>query len=200
MFKKILGVFVAFGKYLKDDYFGFGATVPQVEDIEPRPMLTIFWLEDEPRRMTHYYEVVKAELAEIADLELRMFSDVDEAWVFVQEHYRQIDVAILDIMLPPGNFCKDDRDEEVSLGFRTGARFFERMCQLKKIPTIFFTNVYDLSLQQRLAILGMQGFFQKKSLLPHEFANEVRKVAKVCLEAKELFTKGHAPNTCTSKS
>ena len=127
----------------------------------------ILFVDDEGRRVESYVDELR-----FAGFDVKHISNADEALEFVKANYRQIDLAIVDIMMPAGP-AFDDVDTEN--GLRTGIRLYERIRTLSlNLPVAFLTNVAE----DDVALRADSGFryFVKRRYLPHEFAEEIREL------------------------
>ncbi|HEX9943129.1 MAG TPA: response regulator [Thermoanaerobaculia bacterium] len=129
----------------------------------------ILFVDDDDKRM----ESIIDELS-LSGLDVRFYSDVDEAVTFFETHSEEVKLLILDIMMPHGsNF----NAEETELGLRTGVRFFKKIREARyDLPVIIFTNVSDQDVSERFGKENRCAFLQKRDFLPFEFAEEVRRV------------------------
>jgi CheY-like chemotaxis protein len=127
----------------------------------------ILLVDDEKRYMDSYAE----------ELELQAFAvtvkrDVDDAWRFLEQHLVDIELLILDIMMPPGEFLMD---ADTNKGLRTGVRFFERARQLSSaLPIIVLTNVSDAAVVEQFRGEPNCSFCRKEDYLPFELADEIK--------------------------
>jgi CheY-like chemotaxis protein len=129
----------------------------------------ILVIDDEAREMDSYVQELR-----LCGFEVSFFREVDAALEFFGEHMRDIDLLILDIMMPPGNAFKD---ENTLRGLRTGLFFFERVrSSVPEVPTIILTNVSDPHIAARFEHAANCLYLRKEDYLPFELAEEVRYV------------------------
>jgi len=129
----------------------------------------ILLVDDEKREMDSY-----AMELELSGYEVSFQKDVDDASRFFKENVDQIDLLILDIMMPPGSSFKD---VDTQLGLRTGIRFYEKIRETApNLPVIIFTNVSDEHVAERFRRESQCSFLRKEDYFPFEFAEEVKKV------------------------
>ncbi len=75
---------------------------------------------------------------ELSGFEVVWKTDVDAALTFLKRNPQQIDLLILDIMMPAGRAFKDEDTQD---GLRTGFHFYERArVMAPHLPIIMFTN------------------------------------------------------------
>jgi CheY-like chemotaxis protein len=94
----------------------------------------IFFIDDERRRMRSYVQALESE-----NFTVKFESDVSKAVTFYDQNACEIELLILDIMLPFGSaFTSQETDD----GLRTGLCLHERIRDKDPcIPIIIFTNI-----------------------------------------------------------
>ncbi len=91
---------------------------------------------------------------------------------FLENRANEIDMIILDVMMPPGT--KLDR-EQTSYGLRTGIVFYDLIRKkLPILPILVFTNYSDEDLEKRLENDPNCRFYQKTDFLLEDLFNEVK--------------------------
>ncbi len=103
-----------------------------------------------------------------------VFEDnVDAGFATLQERLADIDLLILDIMMPAG---KHRTSAETSYGLRTGLSLYKEVRQLApRLPIVVLTNVNDAKLEAELA-QPLVWFYQKDSILPDELRCEIETI------------------------
>jgi len=93
----------------------------------------ILFIDDEPTTDLFFDEL------QGRGLPIRKFRSVDEAWEYLAKTNKPLDLAIVDVMMPPGElFSKDD----VSDGLHTGLSFYKLIRQkYETIPVYLLTNL-----------------------------------------------------------
>lgn len=129
----------------------------------------ILFIDDEPRHMESYLQEL-----EFSDFNVVLHYNVDDALDFFESNIDQIQLIILDIMMPPGK-----RFKELGSGLRTGVKVFEMIrSQAKEIPVIILTNVSDGKLENDFRTEKNCLFMRKEDYLPFEFVLEIKKLVK----------------------
>ena len=129
----------------------------------------ILFVDDEGRYMDSY----RAELM-LAGYDVSFQKDVDWALPFLVEHLDDVELLILDIMMPPG---QSFQDAETHGGLRTGVPFYEKIRELApRLPVIIFTNVSDEQLAKRFRAEANCRFLRKENFLPYELVATVREI------------------------
>ncbi len=130
----------------------------------------ILFVDDEMREMDSY----KLEL-EMSKYTVVFEPDVDKALAFLEEAYNDIELLILDIMMPQGKNFEAARHE----GLRTGVDFYESIRKTHpELPVIILTNVSDESVRERFNGEAYCWFRQKTRVLPYELAECVDEILK----------------------
>lgn len=115
----------------------------------------ILFIEDESRQNESYREEF-----EMSGYQVVLKRKVDEALAFLREQASQIQLVILDVMMPPGEALKD---VDTALGLRSGLRLFEKIRQeVPGLPVIVLTNVTDQSVRDFFMSNGVP-YLQKKN-------------------------------------
>lgn len=99
----------------------------------------ILFIDDEERLMDSHRQHLEFRLADLQK-ELKYFSDVDEAMEFFAAHKDELELVILDVMMPPGhNFDKDSNH-----GLKTGFLVYRKFRSASPhLPILFYTNSAD---------------------------------------------------------
>lgn len=116
----------------------------------------ILFIDDEPRRIQSYVDEL-----EKSGYEVEPATDVDYAFVYFVKNMKKIDLLIMDVMMPPGENCKD-QDAQTELGLRTGILLSDKIRQIDTdVPIIVLTNVVDDELEKKMMVEKIE-FFKKK--------------------------------------
>ena len=105
----------------------------------------IVFIDDEQRKMESYVEEIR--LSKIKNTTtnyvVKFISNIDEALDYFSSQQDDIDLLILDIMMPIGNYLNSSSAQD---GLRTGICFYEKIRkENSEIPIIIFTNVPEKS-------------------------------------------------------
>jgi DNA-binding response OmpR family regulator len=129
----------------------------------------ILFVDDELRYVDSYAEELKME-----GFELSPHESVDSAVRFFDQSRDQVELLILDIMMPPGTVFKDVDTEG---GLRTGLAFYRHVRErAAKLPVFILTNVSDPAVDERFQGEDNCWFFRKDQCLPFELAEHVKKL------------------------
>jgi CheY-like chemotaxis protein len=125
----------------------------------------IFFVDDDRRYIKDYVE----------EIESRHYSvihkhSIDDAFKSAIEHIHDIQLLVVDMMMPPGDLL-DERDNEN--GKRTGILFIKKLEEeigRIEFPLIVFThvNIERLDFQCRK--------YQKEDYTPDDFANKIEQI------------------------
>lgn len=129
----------------------------------------ILMIDDEPRQMDSYHREL-----EFCGYAVEYCANVDEALRVLAAQGAQVELLILDIMMPPGAAFKDADTQQ---GLRTGERFFEQVrAERPDLPVMILTNVSRARLEKRFKRERACRLLQKEEYLPFELAEEVEKM------------------------
>lgn len=110
-----------------------------------------------------------------AGFEVEWKTDIDAALEFFVLNRRNIDLLILDVMMPPGRAF---RDEDTQDGLRTGLFFYDRIRAMEpELPVVILTNFPDERAMQKYRGANCE-VFRKIDLFPHELAEEIDRILK----------------------
>lgn len=110
-------------------------------------------------------------------------TNVDEAASFFMENLESIKLLVLDIMMLPGDIFKN---ADTAGGLRTGINFYQLVRkQSVDLPVFIFTSVTDDQVAKWFRKEPKCWFGEKKDYLPHEFADEVKKVTPPPVKIEE---------------
>jgi CheY-like chemotaxis protein len=127
----------------------------------------IFFVDDERRRMRSYVEALESE-----NFEVEFEYNVSKAVTFYEQNAREIELFILDVMLPSGDAFNNQQTDD---GLRTGICLHDRIRdENPHIPIIIFTNINIDELSnvksKRTKVLN------KEYQLPFDLVEEVKKM------------------------
>lgn len=105
----------------------------------------ILFIDDEARLMDSHRQHLEFKLADYQK-ELKYFSDVDAAMAFFTAHKDELELAILDVMMPPGHSF----DKDSNHGLKTGYLIFKKFREASPdLPILFYTNSADEALANK---------------------------------------------------
>ena len=129
----------------------------------------ILFVDDEKRRMSSYVDEL-----EFSNYHVDFKSDIDSALAALEQKQDQIELLILDIMMPIG---KNFSDIQNNNGLRTGVFFYRKIRQQNAtLPIIIFTNVSDKNLARDIDQDSKTSFYQKENLCPFMLAEKVKEM------------------------
>ena len=127
----------------------------------------ILMIDDEKRTLDSYLQ----ELA-LSDFMVRYESSVDAGLKCLEENVNEIELLILDLMMPYGQAFNEDETEK---GLRTGIVFYERVRKANAhLPVMILTNNVDEGIRRVFEQEPHCRFFRKEDLLPFELADAVK--------------------------
>lgn len=125
----------------------------------------ILIVDDEPRQVDSYLQELK-----FSRFEVELKEDVDEALDFVRQRRHEIELLILDIIMPPGGLGPEDTRQ----GLRSGLVFFDRVRGLvPDLPVLVLTNVSDRRAADHFRGRERVRLLLKEDWLPFELVEEV---------------------------
>lgn len=105
----------------------------------------ILFIDDEARLMDSHRLNLEFRLEDYGK-ELRYFSEVDEATKYFVDHKDELDLVILDVMMPPG----DSFDKDSNHGLITGYLIYKSFRKASPdLPILFYTNSADEALASK---------------------------------------------------
>lgn len=135
----------------------------------------ILFVDDEPRIMDSFKYYLEIKLAEIGK-ELNFFSNVDEAMEFYKTNSSNLELVILDVMMPGG---KSFDFKKSNGGLRTGFVFYQEIRKnSSEIPIFIFTNSIDEDAKTEIEKDKRAKFLQKRDYLLNDFWDEVKSYLK----------------------
>ena len=129
----------------------------------------IIFIDDEPDFISPYTDAFR-----FSDFEVKIIDDVDTAWNLIEKNTDEVDVVILDVMMPPGRLFDDHDTKE---GLRTGLRFLELMKKLdERIPVVCLTNADTRSFPE---INHSNHFvYEKKDIDPWKLVDKMSEIKR----------------------
>lgn len=131
----------------------------------------ILFIDEEPK----WVEVYQRELRD-SGYQVVPATSTDEALSLLSAHQDQVELIILDIMMPAGPALRDANTER---GRRTGVFLYRELRRLAPdVPFIILTNVSDPEVEKAFEKEDRCRFIHKYEYLPHE----VREIAQSMLQ------------------
>ncbi|MEL6442177.1 MAG: response regulator [Cyanobacteria bacterium J06621_8] len=129
--------------------------------------------DDEARLIDSYKMELELEL----NCEVKIISNTDKLLEFLQTGNKQVDLLILDVMMPPGsNHTISDRNHQE--GLNTGLIIYEILREKGiSLPIVIFTNSVRDEQNQIVTKISQDDkakFLQKEDYLPFELADEIK--------------------------
>lgn len=126
----------------------------------------ILFVDDEERRVKSYIQEFQ-----YSGYQVEFRSDVDSALDFFYEKYKQIELLVLDVMMPPGIAFKDF---DTKYGLRTGIALYRKIRgENFTCPILFLTNVSSHS-ENELDLDKNTLFLEKEDYLPFQLVDQVK--------------------------
>ena len=135
----------------------------------------ILLIDDDKRQMASY----------VAELRLRGFevtheTYVDQALRFLEEGLPEVELLILDVIMPSGESFRDQPTEH---GLRTGVYIYERIRETQRnLPIIVFSDAHPADISRVIEGDPHCQFFEKRDLYPFELADAVEKTLTLISE------------------
>ena len=130
-------------------------------------MAKILFVDDENRRAQLYLDEL---LQSGHDTVLK--TETDEALTYLQQN-QDIDVLILDIMMPPGIKFAGKTEQ----GLDTGVVLYDEIRRIApRLPVIVLTNVSDREVAQKFRNENNCWYYPKSDVLPFELAEDIREI------------------------
>lgn len=127
---------------------------------------TILFLDDDPKRMSSYVDFLEQN-----GYDTTLESDSSEAIKTVRERRNEIDLIVIDMMMPTEQRLKHETD----YGRRTGLYLLKEIRKISDdIPIIVLTVVRDSSLRKETEILGASPYLEKP-IMPSRLEEEIKK-------------------------
>lgn len=134
--------------------------------------MNIIFIDDEQEQIEVYKEDLDIAAREKGNILLRilMFDNLQKAYQYIKENFNNIDIIILDIMMPGGDeFHEKDEDP---MGLKSGIYFYQEVKRIcPNLDIRFFTNVTNLEMEK---LIGSDTvIYYKDQLLPFELTKEI---------------------------
>jgi CheY-like chemotaxis protein len=127
----------------------------------------ILFVDDEERRIESYVEELRA-----LGLIVEYVSNADAAWDYFHVNHCDMDMVILDVMMPAG---EQSENFDTDSGLRTGSRLYSRIRQIAPdLPVVFLSNMSED--EAGLPHDSARYYIAKRRCLPHEFADAVMRL------------------------
>ena len=123
--------------------------------------MNILFIDDEPQ------EVYVDELT-LAGHNVAFRQYVEEGMAHFDAHAEELDVLIVDIMMPPRSMFEGVNTD---LGLRTGIRFLERIREKSDIPVVLLTHVARSRIARDLEANPRCKYLNKEDTLPGELSD-----------------------------
>ncbi|MBZ8178959.1 DNA-binding transcriptional response regulator [Oscillatoria salina] len=101
----------------------------------------ILFIDDEPRKVKHYIEEL-----ELSGYQVKFKDNVDDALNFWEERKQEINLIVLDVMMPIKDNCDEVVTQESEYGLKTGIYFYRKYLKSQDIPVILFTHWADANI------------------------------------------------------
>lgn len=129
----------------------------------------ILFVDDEARRVESYQEA-----CEDAKMEVRVLSNVDKAWRFIEKESSQIELVVLDVMMPTGD--RYEGSPAALGGIRTGLSFYRDLRNSHpELPIMILTQSNDGEIDKTVGHDRWTALHRKQSVLPTELPELIRK-------------------------
>ena|ERR1041384_6409494 len=126
-------------------------------------------LVDDDRRTQHYQDELEYE-----GYKVYLQTNVDDAWRFFNKHINEIDLLVLDIVMPPGNSLKR---YDTKQGRRTGVLFYDRIRKkAPDIPIIILTVLDDDDIVKKFSMETGCWYYHKQQCLPYDLVQIIEKI------------------------
>ena len=104
----------------------------------------ILFIDDEARLMDSHRQHLEFQLGD-HQKQLRYFSDVDSAMAYFSENSSEVELVVLDVMMPPGHSF-----QESNHGLKTGFFVYRKFRESRpELPILFYTNANDEVLAEK---------------------------------------------------
>lgn len=111
---------------------------------------------------------------EFSGFKLKPFRDVDTAWDFLNSSPQDVELMVLDVMMPPGRLLASVDTEK---GLRTGVLFYQRVKEaLPDVPILILTNSPEQYVADTFADERLCWFLRKEDFEPYQLVEKIREV------------------------
>jgi len=131
----------------------------------------ILFIDDEPRRVKPYIEELK-----LSGYQVEFKDNVDDALIFWEERKQDLELIVLDIMMPTGDNCDASAPKEAECGLETGIYFYNKYLKSQGVPVILFTHSVDAKIPDNED--NHVYLLKKLDYLPYEFVQKVEAILK----------------------
>lgn len=129
-------------------------------------MSTIFFVDDDIKRISSYIDFLKQ-----SSYDVILETDSSKVVLKFREKLQEIDLIILDMMMPAEEQLKD----ETNYGRRTGLHLLKEIRKLSTdVPIMILTVVRDPSLREETAKYGASPYLEKP-IMPSKLEEEIEK-------------------------
>ena len=124
-------------------------------------------IDDEQRETNSYVDELR-----FSGYQVQFERDTDRAIQYLKNHLAEIELLILDIMMPPGQtLAKADTRN----GLRTGVQLYALIREFAPdLPVLVLTNVSDHAVEEKLTRSANCRYLRKEDHLPFELVEEIR--------------------------
>jgi CheY-like chemotaxis protein len=127
----------------------------------------ILFVDDEERRMESYIEELRR-----SNFLVQYEKDVGKALDFFRINYNELELLILDVMMPIGDIFED---VDTNYGLITGIKFYDRVRQdSPNVPIVIFTNMVEDNIQEKIQNDEKVQILHKEEYLPLDFVKQVK--------------------------
>ena len=149
-------------------YFYIKISQWKPNNLRTKDLEMILFIDDERHYISSYIEEL-----ELSGYKVEFRKDPGVGLELMKEHLLEIDLLIMDVMMPPGTLW---HNVDTNGGFRTGIIYYEIIRQIApKLPILIFSNVSDLLVQRNLED-PYCWFIRKEDCDPFELVEEVKHI------------------------
>ena len=129
----------------------------------------ILAIDDEEHYIKSYIEELQ-----LSGLSVMVRSSVDSAAEFLDRNKTDVELCIMDIMIPAGKLF---RDQDTRFGRRTGFLFYDYIRQRNPfLPVVILTNVTAPDVDAKFGNERLCWWFRKDQCLPFEFVLHIQTI------------------------
>ena len=130
----------------------------------------ILFVDDEKREMESYRMELELELPDSGVVFKR---NIDDALSFFEDNQNQIELLILDIMMPQGKAFESAPDN----GLKTGIHFYRKVRTITPaMPIIIFTNISDENIEKAFSNDEKCWLMKKENYYADELVEKVKEI------------------------
>jgi len=124
-------------------------------------------IDDEQRETNSYVDELR-----FSGYQVQFERDTDRAIQYLKDHLAEIELLILDIMMPPGRVLAN---ADTRNGLRTGVHLLALIREMTEtLPVLVLTNVSDQGVEEKLSRMAHCRFLRKEDFYPFELVDEVK--------------------------